>query len=143
MNPDSAAGNSEAPTGKTRRILLLDDDSNTLFVLHSVLEQTKAQVIECEDEPCAVRQCNALAKSIDLLVADVMLQDSSGPAVVRKVKPLQPSMRLLYISGFSLAELHRRGLLSATEMSPGLVEFLQKPFSPGEFLDSVERLLLN
>jgi two-component system cell cycle sensor histidine kinase/response regulator CckA len=143
VKPDSVSADLEVPTHKIRRILLLDDDSNTLFVLHSVLEQTKAQVIECEDEPCAVRQCSALAKSIDLLVADVMLQDSNGPAVVRKVKPFQPSMRLLYISGFSLAELHRRGLLSVTEMSPGLVEFRQKPFSPGDFLDRVERLLPN
>ncbi len=124
-------------------ILLLDDDSNTLLALHSLLERTEARVIECEDEPCAVRQCTALLSSIDLLVADVVLRDSNGPAVVQKIKPLQPLMRLLYISGYSLPELQRRGLLSVSDMAPGSIEFLQKPFSSQEFLESVQRLLLN
>jgi DNA-binding NtrC family response regulator len=130
-------------SGKDRTILLLDDDSNTLLVLHTILERTEARVLECADEPCAVHQCEALSKSIDLLVADVVLQGSNGPAVARKVKDLQPYMRLLYISGFSLPELQRRGLLSQKEMSPGAVEFLQKPFSPEQFLDHVNKLLPN
>ena len=126
-----------------RTILLLDDDSNTLLALHAILDSTEARVIECANEPCAVRQCTDLASAIDLLVADVVLQDSNGPAVVRKVKPLQPLMRLLYISGFSMSELQRRGLLSSSDMAAGSIEFLQKPFSPREFLDNVKRLLLN
>ena len=123
--------------------MLLDDDSNTLLALRAILDKTEARVIECADEPCAVRQCADLASAIDLLVADVVLQDSNGPAVVRKVKPLQPLMRLLYISGFSMSELQRRGLLSSSDMAAGSIEFLQKPFSPREFLDNVKRLLLN
>ncbi len=124
-------------------ILLLDDDSNTLLVLSSLLERTRARILECASEACAVRTCEELLKSIDLLVADVVLEGSNGPAVVRKVKPLQPLMRLLYISGFSLPELQRRGLLFTADMNPGSVEFLQKPFSPEQFLDSVERLLVS
>jgi hypothetical protein len=38
-----------------------------------------------------MQHCEELRKSIDLLVAGVILQDSNGPAVARKVKPLQPS----------------------------------------------------
>ena len=30
-----------------RTILLLDDDSNTLLVLHTILERTEARVLEC------------------------------------------------------------------------------------------------
>jgi len=125
-----------------RTVLLLDDDTNTLLVLHAILERTEARVFECADEPCAVKTCANFLKSIDLLVADVVLEYTNGPAVARKVKPLQPFMRLLYISGFSLSELQRRGLLSTTEMAPGSIEFLQKPFSPEQFLDSVGRLLV-
>ena len=124
-------------------ILLLDDDSNTLVALHCVLERTRARVLECENEVCAVRQCQETDGNIDLLVADVILQGINGPEVVRKVKPMQPLMKLLYISGHSLTELQRRGLLSGADMAPGAVEFLQKPFSAEEFLDSIGRLLLN
>jgi two-component system cell cycle sensor histidine kinase/response regulator CckA len=125
----------------TPTVLLLDDDANTLFALHSILERTEATVLECEDEACALNTCRQLPASIDVLVADVILQYSDGPAVVRKVRPLQPLMRLLFISGFSMTELVRRGLLGNDDLVPGTVEFLQKPFTPQTFLDAVSKLL--
>ncbi len=131
------------PEVPEKTILLLDDDSNTLVVLHAILRDADARVLKCESEPCAVRICEEFRTGIDLLVADVLLEEGSGPAVVRKIRPLQPLMRLLYISGFSLPELSRRGLLSSADISPGAVEFLQKPFSPEQFLESVEHLLVN
>ena len=140
MTPHEPDASRNEPN-KDRTIVLLDDDTNTLLVLHSLLEKTEAQVIECATEPCALRECTEPERSVDLLVADVVLQDSNGPAVAQKIRPHQPSMRLLYISGFSMNELKRRGLLSAADMAPGSVEFLQKPFSPQEFLHNVERLL--
>ncbi len=140
--PQLTANPSVLHSDNGRTILLLDDDTNTLLVLHTILEKTAANIVECANEICVLKRCEELLRSIDLLVADVVLEDSNGPAVVRKIKPLQPSMRLLYISGFSMPELQRRGLLSTAEMSPGCVEFLQKPFSPEEFLDRVQRLLV-
>lgn len=122
-------------------VLLFDDDSITLLALHSILEKTNATVIECEDERCVVKSCEAESTVIDLLVSDVILPRSNGPEVVRKVKPLQPQMRLLFISGFSLGELRKRGLLSHEDLAPGKIEFLQKPFAPKTFLASVENLL--
>jgi two-component system, cell cycle sensor histidine kinase and response regulator CckA len=125
----------------TPTVLLLDDDANTLFALHSILERTEANVLQCEDEECALNTCRQLPAGIDVLVADVILQYSDGPAVVRKVRTLQPLMRLLFISGFSMTELVRRGLLGDGDLVPGTVEFLQKPFTPQIFLDAVSRLL--
>ena len=121
-------------------VLLLDDDCGTLLVLHAVLERTAVRVIECEDEDCVLKLSKELA-GIDLLVADIILKTSNGPAVVKAIRPHQPSMRVLYISGFSLSELMRRGLLHPEEMIAGQVEFLPKPFSPQEFLGTVEKLL--
>jgi response regulator RpfG family c-di-GMP phosphodiesterase len=123
-------------------VLLLDDDANTLLVLHAVLERTEARVIECEDEACAFRWSGECPEGIDLLVADVVLKNSNGPAVARQLKPLQPEMRTLFISGFSLGELQRRGLIRPDEMSPGKVEFLQKPFASEVFLSTVDHLLI-
>jgi DNA-binding NtrC family response regulator len=122
-------------------ILLLDDDANTLFTLRAILERAAVQVVASEDEEGAIDQCRQLRDRIDLLVADVILQHSNGPEVVRKVKPLQPLMRLLFISGFGLGELGRRGLLRHEDLAPGRVEFLQKPFTAEAFLASVHGLL--
>jgi two-component system, cell cycle sensor histidine kinase and response regulator CckA len=122
-------------------VLLLDDDANTLLVLHAILERTDAKIIECEDESSAFETCRQLPAGIDVLVADVVLQYSDGPSLVRKVRPLQPLMRLLFMSGFSMAELRRRGLLSDDDLAPGKVEFLQKPFTRETFLDVILKLL--
>lgn len=143
MTTGSPSGDRQLERTKERTILLLDDDAATLLVLHALLERTDARVFGCEDEACAVRHCTEFSNGIDLLVADVVLEGSNGPAVVRKVRPLQPLMRLLYISGFSLPELRRRGLLSDGDMAPGSIEFLQKPFTPEQFLTQVKRLLAN
>src|SRR5579871_1445084 len=141
VKPEFPAAGRELPFQNARTILLLDDDTTTLLVLHAILERTRARVIECSGEPCALRACQDSPQNIDLLVADVVLDDSNGPAVARKVKPFQPFMRLLYISGFSLPELQRRGLLSRTDMVAGSIDFLQKPFSAEQFLDRVGNLL--
>jgi len=130
-------------TASEPTVLLLDDDANTLLVLHSVLERTRVRVIECEDEKCATNWCRELSENIDLLVADVVLKGSTGPSVVQKVKPMQPSMRLLFISGFSLNDLSKRGLLRDDDLTPGRAEFLQKPFTPAAFLERVNGLLLS
>jgi response regulator RpfG family c-di-GMP phosphodiesterase len=122
-------------------VLLLDDDANTLITLRAILERTAVQIVESEDEKGAIDQCRQLKDRIDLLVSDVILPHSNGPDVVRKVKPLQPLMRLLFISGFSLGELSRRGLLRREDLAPGRVEFLQKPFTAQAFLASVRALL--
>lgn len=122
-------------------VLLLDDDPNTLIALHAILDRTNATVIECEDGRCAITWCTQNSTNIDVMVSDVILPDSNGPEVVRKVKPLRPLMRLLFISGFSLGELRKKGLLRDEDLAPGKTEFLQKPFSPETFLRCVNDLL--
>src|SRR5579884_1476647 len=67
-------GSSQIEADKDRTILLLDDDANTLLVLHAVLERTAARIIECENGDCAVQKCEELLKSVDLMVTDVVLE---------------------------------------------------------------------
>jgi len=40
-----------------------------------------------------------------------------------------------------MAELQRRGLLASSQMAPGSVEFLHKPFSPNQFPHRVQARL--
>ena len=122
-------------------ILLLDDDSNTLVALRAILERTEARIVESDDEKGAICLCRELSEKIDLMVADVILPHSNGPEVVRSVKSLQPFMRLLFISGFSLNELARRGLLRSEDLAGGNAKFLQKPFTSEAFLSCVRQLL--
>ena len=122
-------------------VLLLDDDPGTLLALGSLLDTAGANVIETANAQTAIRHCEELPAAIDLMVADVVLKESDGPAVVRRVKYLQPQMALLFISGFPLTELERRGLLDPTDLAEGCAAFLLKPFTAEDFLSTSRSLM--
>jgi CheY-like chemotaxis protein len=122
-------------------VLLLDDDPRTLLVLGSLLDGAGANVIETVNAQTAVRHCEELPGAIDLMVADVILQEGDGPAVVRRVKYLQPQMALLFMSGFSLPELERRGLLDSSDLAEGCAAFVQKPFTAEDFVAQARSLV--
>jgi hypothetical protein len=63
MTTEAPSGRLSLESDKDRTILLLHDDSNTLLVLHAILESTKAKVIECETESCAVQHCEDCEKA--------------------------------------------------------------------------------
>jgi|SRR5580658_53684 two-component system cell cycle sensor histidine kinase/response regulator CckA len=127
--------------GHTPTVLLLDDDGNTLIALSAILERSQIRVVESETPQGAVEWYRTSSSGIDVVVADVVLRDSNGPEVVRQLKSMRPPKGILFISGFSLSELTRRGLLQEDELQPGYVEFLQKPFTSESFVSSVEKLL--
>lgn len=124
-----------------RTALILDDDENALLVLRAVLETRDIRILESGEEKTAVEHCELFPGAIDVLIADVVLRNSDGPAVVRRVKYLQPHMGIVFISGFGLDELARRGLLEHHDISSEGVAFLQKPFTAQALLSSVETVL--
>ena len=62
--------------GRTFRILLVDDDKDTLRVLSRVLRASGHDVTTAEDVASAMEA--ARAKPFDLLVSDLGLPDGSG-----------------------------------------------------------------
>lgn len=122
-------------------VLLIDDDANTLLVLTAVLETRGLRILDAEGDKGALHWCRTINRNIDVFVVDVILQGSYGPDLVRRLKRVQSAARVLFISGFELAELSRRGIISRHDLIPGSTEFLQKPFEPEVFISTVERLI--
>ena len=125
-----------------RTVLILDDDENALLVLRAILETKDLRVLESSEEKTAVEHCQRLPPGgIDVLIADVILHHSDGPAVVRRVKYLQPEMRIVFISGFGIDDLARRGLLDHHDVASEGIAFLQKPFTAETLLSRMEEML--
>jgi two-component system, cell cycle sensor histidine kinase and response regulator CckA len=124
-----------------RTALILDDDEKALLVLRAILESKDLRIFESGDEKSAVEHCERWPGAIDVLVADVLLRYSDGPAVVRRVKYLQPQMGIVFISGFGLDELARRGLLDHHDVASEGVAFLQKPFTAEALFSRIEAMV--
>jgi len=71
----------------------------------------------------------------DLLLTDVVMPGMDGRAVAEELQRRHPSLRVLYMSGYTQDAIVQRGILI------GSVQFLQKPFTPSTLLASVRRTL--
>ena len=62
---------------------------------------------------------------IDLLLPDVIMPDLSGPELAKRLRKINPDLKVLYMTGYRGEFIARHGV-SGTEMG-----YLQKPFSQG------------
>jgi signal transduction histidine kinase len=87
-----------APRGL--RVLLVEDHEFTLKVLARLIKTLGHEVRSastCRDALAAARE-----GSFDLLVSDIGLPDGNGLDLLRQIRPLQPNLRTIALSGFGM-----------------------------------------
>lgn len=114
---------SEASLDGQETVLVVDDDESLRGTVTRLLSRLGYRVMSAGDPDEAMRI--VLQKEIDLIVMDVVLPRLNGLALAHTISALRPNIRMLYISGYSRAELAGQFGLP----DPG-VAFLQKPFNP-------------
>jgi two-component system, cell cycle sensor histidine kinase and response regulator CckA len=129
-----AASGTTAPRG-TETILIVDDESAVRSVARIALEQAGYVVIEASGGEEALSAVLAHSITVALLVTDVVMPRISGKELSLKLKEICPSVKVLYISGYTANVVSHHGILDAG------VDFLQKPFSSLEFLAKVREIL--
>jgi CheY-like chemotaxis protein len=72
---------------------------------------------------------------IDLIATDVVMPEMNGSQLVEKVLEARPSIRVLFMSGYTDDEVMRRGVID------GQTAFLQKPFTPALLAHKVREVL--
>lgn len=113
-------------------ILILEDEPVLQRLLARALQNAGFEVLTAESAEDAVS--SGEVRRLAMLVADVNARGASGPAVAELLREHQPDLRVLFISGHDPAFLESHGI-------PPTADFLQKPFSPRAFVDTVRRLL--
>jgi CheY-like chemotaxis protein len=120
--PATPATHSRLMTG-TETILLVEDEPGLRRLMQRTLEQCGYTVLT----PADVEDAIAIAKSypwgINLLVSDVIMPGLSGPDLAQRIVRLRPSIRVLYVSGYS-----NQAIEGADSVSPK-ARFLAKPFA--------------
>jgi DNA-binding response OmpR family regulator len=65
----------------------------------------------------------------------MVMPDVSGRDLARRLRALRPTLKVLYMSGYSAEAIRTSGGLGTSEA------FLQKPFTPGALVGAVRGLL--
>jgi len=85
------------PPKKT--ILVVEDTALVLTTVRMILEHANFTVLAAASADEAV-ELSGHAKSIDLLLSDVMMPGISGPDLALKLKESRPEMRVILMSGY-------------------------------------------
>jgi DNA-binding response OmpR family regulator len=113
-------------------ILIVEDEPSVRWLMSEVLAGCGYRVLEASSGVETLRICEDPELRIDLIMIDVILPDTDGIRLGGSVATLQPSARVLYISGF----------LGQAVMPAG-APFLPKPFRPNVLCAKVREVLGN
>ena len=128
------AGGEKMPEG-TEHILLVEDDPSVRRLSKELLTRLGYSITEAASGRAGLALGSDDTRHFDLALCDVILGDMSGPAVAEALSALRPSIRVLYMSGYTDEAIVRTGVLD--EGKP----FLQKPFTPVQLAKKVREVL--
>ncbi|MGH7126036.1 MAG: response regulator [Stellaceae bacterium] len=117
-------------------ILVVDDDEPVRDSLRIVLERVNHKVVLAENGDEAVR-CYASSRP-DIVITDLLLPDKDGIEIVREIRRIDPSARIIAMSGGGETAESR---LDALTKEFGALETLSKPFRLAQILAAIERAL--
>ncbi|HMJ55282.1 MAG TPA: response regulator [Polyangiaceae bacterium] len=124
-----------SPARAIETILVVEDNLAIRRVIARILQPLGYQILEASG-PIEARQiCAEQARTIDLLLTDVVMPEMTGPALAAELGKGRPEMEILFMSGYSRSTMERRDALHPD------VHFLEKPFAPEALIRKVRDVL--
>jgi signal transduction histidine kinase len=110
---EAESPNSEpAPVPRgTETVLVVEDEEPVRAVAVRALRSLGYTVLEAADGAAAIARCEQATGAIDLVVTDVVMPGLAGPEVARALTALRPTLRVLYMSGYTERAARERGRL--------------------------------
>ena len=104
----------------------MEDEQLLRELVAATLTREGYDVLQAADGEEGIRV--GLAKTPDLLITDVVMPKCSGVDVSRELLAHDPSLRVIFMSGYAEDRLSEQGELDPT------VTLLRKPFTPDRLL---------
>jgi signal transduction histidine kinase/CheY-like chemotaxis protein len=116
-------------------IMVVEDNAMVRNLIVDHLTTDGATVLSAENPSQALRVLADYPRSVDAMVTDVVMPGMSGRKLADQVRRERPTVRVMYMSGYTTDEVLREGVLADQ------VVFLQKPFTPDHLSTRLVELL--
>jgi CheY-like chemotaxis protein len=123
----------EGVPGAARTVLVVDDAEGLRALTTRLLERRGYRVLSAGD--AAEAEALVTATPVDVLLTDVVMPGASGPELTSRLMARQPSLRVVYMSGYTEDAIVHHGVLQ-----PGVI-FLHKPFTSEALAGKIEEAL--
>ncbi len=119
----------------SKHILVLDDDFDIVSLIKISLQKRRFNVFAFTDPFLALEHFELNSRDYGLVLSDVRMPGMPGFEFVRKVRKIEPNVKILLMSAFEISDLEfSRALPSDTKIDG----FVQKPVSPKELVRVIE-----
>ncbi|MFO1078426.1 MAG: response regulator [Planctomycetota bacterium] len=116
-------------------ILVVDDSPDLAQLVARILAIDAHTVFVATSAEAALDHWQTNADAVDLLITDVMMPSMSGGELIDRVRTSRPDLPVLCMSGGHDPHVADAGV------RPRHTSFLEKPFTPTQLLQEVQRLL--
>ena len=116
-------------------ILVAEDEDGVRSLTREVLEKYGYTVLEAANGEEALKVAEQHEGPLDLLLSDVVMPRMGGPELAQALLAKRPTVKVLYMSGYTDHPMVRRGVVNAG------VAFLQKPFTPTVLVSRIREVL--
>jgi CheY-like chemotaxis protein len=131
--PEAPSGPSGNGGGET--ILVVEDDPGLRQIMQEELQQTGYLVVSASSGEEAIELCRGRRGAIDLLLTDVIMPGMSGLDLARRLDAACPTLRTLYMSGYTADFFARKNLHLSQD------DLLTKPFTHAALHSRIRALL--
>jgi PAS domain S-box-containing protein len=135
--PQQAEKTGGSVPGGKETILLVEDEQSILNMIATFLGRQGYSVLRAGTTAEAIRLAGRHGDEIALLITDVIMPGMNGKELAASLRPLQPQLRSLFMSGYTADVIAAHGVLDQG------VHFIQKPFTFPDLAAKIRQVLDN
>ena len=116
-------------------VMVVDDEPDLRNFCVTALGEIATEIITASNGVEAIEEYHRVGGKVDLILMDLTMPKMSGPECFQRLRAIDPDLRVLISSGYSL-DVEAENILKGKATG-----FLPKPYDLNQLMESVERAL--